>query len=69
MAPSGDTALIKAMELAKLLAAHPQRNLRNDRMSVHSTFDWPAMLKKELFHGMDTLKADLPQVRRFVSKL
>jgi hypothetical protein len=69
MAPHGETALTKAMEIAKLLCSHPQRNLRNDRLSVYANYDWPGMLKKELQYGLDTLREELPQVKKFSAKL
>jgi hypothetical protein len=69
MASPTETALSKAMGVAKLLCSHPQRNLRNDRMSVYANYDWTAMLKTELRYGMDTLSAELPQVKKFGAKL
>jgi enoyl-CoA hydratase/carnithine racemase len=69
MATPGETAFSKAMEIAKLLCSHPQRNLRNDRLSVYATYDWSSMLKTELQYGMDTLIDGLPQVKKFNAKL
>jgi len=69
MAPPGETALSKALEIAKLLSSHPQRNLRNDRLSVYTNYDWPTMLKTELKYGLDTLSFPLDQVAKFSSKL
>jgi hypothetical protein len=69
MAAGKGNALAKAIEVAKLLCSHPQRNLRNDRMSVYKNYDWPKMLKTELKYGLDTLSEDLPQVKKFSSKL
>ena len=69
MASERESALSKALEIAKLLASHPQRNLRNDRMSVYSNYNWSAMLKTEVKYGMETLAFDLPQVQKFSSKL
>ena len=69
MASPGETALSKAFEIAKLLCSHPQRNLRNDRLSVLANYDWPRMLTTELGYGLDTLKHSLPHVKRFVAKL
>ena len=61
--------LSKALAVANLLASHPQRNLRNDRKSVYANYDWPSMFKTELQFGIDTLSEELPQVRKFSSKL
>lgn len=69
MASSEETALSRAMEVAKLLCSHPQRNLRNDRLSIYANYDWPTMLRKELHYGMDTLLEELPQVKKFGAKL
>lgn len=69
MASPGETALSKALEIAKLLSSHPQKNLRNDRLSVYTNYDWPAMLTTELKYGLDTLTFELPQVAKFGSKL
>jgi len=69
MAPPGETALSKALEIANLLSSHPQRNLRNDRLSVYANYDWPTMLKTELKYGLDTLSFPLDQVAKFSSKL
>jgi enoyl-CoA hydratase len=69
MALPGQTALSKALEVAKLLCSHPQQNLRNDRLSLLANYDWPGMLTKELEYGLDTLKNPLPQVKKFTSKL
>ena len=69
IAPSGMTALSKALQVAELLCSHPQRNLRNDRLSVLTNYDWERMLKTETQYGMDTLKYSLPQVQKFSSKL
>lgn len=69
MAPPGETALTKALEIAKLLSTHPQRNMRNDRLSVYNSYDWPAMLKTELKYGLETLTFELPQVAKFGAKL
>ena len=69
LASLGDTALSKAIEIGKLLCSHPQRNLRNDRLSVYANYDWPSMLKKEMQYGLDTLTAELPLVQKFGSKL
>jgi hypothetical protein len=59
MAPPGETAL----------SSHPQRNLRNDRLSVYTNYDWPTMLKTELKYGLDTLAFPLDEVAKFSSKL
>src|SRR5438876_7437988 len=69
MASPEETSLSKAMEIAKLLCTYPQRNLRNDRLSVYANYDWPTMLRKELQYGMDTLTAELLQVKKFSAKL
>lgn len=69
MASPGQTALLKSLEIAKILCSHPQQNLRNDRLSVLANYDWPGMLTKELGYGLDTLKQPLPQVTKFTSKL
>jgi enoyl-CoA hydratase/carnithine racemase len=69
MAAPGETALSKAMEIAKLLCSHPQRNLRNDRLSVYATYDWPSMLRTEVRYGTDTLMEELPRVKKFNAKL
>jgi enoyl-CoA hydratase len=69
LASPSQTALSKALDIAKLLSSHPQQNLRNDRLSVYTNYDWPTMLRKELRYGMDTLTAELPQVKKFSSKL
>jgi hypothetical protein len=69
MAGHGQTALEKAMEVAKLLASFPQTNLRNDRLSVYANYDWGRMLKTETDYGIDTLKWKMPEVKKFISKL
>jgi hypothetical protein len=69
MALPGTDSLSKALEVAKLLSSHPQRNLRNDRLSVYLQYDWPKMMKTEVDYGRDTLSAELPQVKKFSSKL
>jgi enoyl-CoA hydratase len=69
MAPPSSDSLSKAMEVAKLISSHPQQNLRNDRLSVYAQYDWPTMLKSELHYGLDTLSSELPQVKKFSSKL
>ena len=69
MASPGETALSKALDVAKLLCSHPQRNLRNDRLSVLASYDWPEMMSSELGYGMDTLKHPLAEVKKFAAKL
>jgi enoyl-CoA hydratase/carnithine racemase len=69
MAPHGQTSLSKAISVAKLISSHPQHNLRNDRLSVLTSFDWSEMLKTELQYGINTLREPLPLVQRFKSKL
>jgi enoyl-CoA hydratase len=69
MTSQKETALSKAIDIAKLLCSHPQCNLRNDRMSMYANYEWSRMLKTELKYGMDTLAEDLPEVRKFSSKL
>jgi len=69
MAPPGTTALSKALKVAEQLCSHPQRNLRNDRLSLLSNYDWQEMLKTELQFGLDTLRHPLTQVQKFNSKL
>jgi enoyl-CoA hydratase len=69
MAPPSTDSLSKAMEVAKLICSHPQQNLRNDRLSVYAQNDWPKMLKTELQYGLDTLSSELPEVKKFNSKL
>lgn len=69
MASPRTTALSKALEIAELLSSHPQRNLRNDRLSVLTNYEWEKMLKTEIHYGMDTLMHTLPQVQKFNSKL
>jgi hypothetical protein len=69
IASPGQTALSKALEVAKLLSSHPQRNMCNDRLSVLASYDWPGMMNKELGYGLDTLKHPLEQVKKFASKL
>jgi enoyl-CoA hydratase/carnithine racemase len=69
MAPPGTIALSEALKVAEKLCSHPQRNLRNDRLSVLTNYDWERMLKTEIQYGTDTLKHSLPQVQKFSSKL
>jgi len=70
----GETAAFaKALEIARLIASHPQRCMRNDRLSMLKNSYFPnerSLLETEFGHGMDTLNgADFgKQVQAFVAK-
>lgn len=58
IAPKG-RALAHAIDLAKQIAAHPQRCMRNDRLSAIEQwdFDESAAIENETRHGLDTLSS------------
>lgn len=65
-------ALSSAKELARQIAAAPQRCLRNDRLSSYAQWSLPldAALALELERGLDTLSADdfVAGVERFTKR-
>jgi enoyl-CoA hydratase len=52
-------ALAAALELARQIAAFPQRCVRSDRMSAYNTFTMPLdqALAHEYRHGIETIRS------------
>jgi enoyl-CoA hydratase len=63
----------KALEIAKSIASHPQRCLRNDRLSMLKTSYFPSehkLMEQEFALGVNTLEevGFRKQVKAFVTK-
>ncbi|KAB8343141.1 hypothetical protein FH972_022732 [Carpinus fangiana] len=57
---SADGVFEKALEIARTLDSHPQRCMRNDRLSMIKSaygLSTEALLKQEFAYGMDTLNS------------
>lgn len=58
---SDGSAFTKALEVARLLASHPQRCMRNDRLSMLAAVHSPSMeaaMQQEFALGIDTLNSN-----------
>lgn len=55
---SPDAAFQKSLQIAQLLASHPQRCMRNDRLSMLNNAygqSWKGLMQDEFAYGLNTL--------------